>query len=245
MDITVTLFKKKGDRSAEIFSGTSGNRTSVGEWQVLIRNRKLKDAGVKFLTIEFEEPQALLNGYANKVDKNIYIDLRWGTDVETSVAYPQGSPLKSQAIHKWILDTLKNPPEMPQDETPIVTPLASQSPSVAMMLDQMIQQPLLTPRAASALPTIQASVETEETPFVQTWGFPLALVGGLLGVGIVAGASTLLFKHFEESPVDEFPLRLTDDQDREVKDFESINWDQQVHPDRSNVIDVPFTGGSL
>ena len=221
MDVTLTLFKKKADRGADIFAGTfAGPGTHPGEWQVLVRTRKLKDAGVKFLLIEFEEPQALPKGYAEKVDRDLYIDLSINGN---GVDYPREAPLKAPQITKWILDQLSKPQKAPR--------VIMQSPKVAQPDSQLA----VVTTASQPDEDLEESEVVAEEPFVSSWKLPVTITAASLFVVGCAFATGIVVWKRGETFKDETPVMFVDNHDREIKDFENINWDQQVHADGSMV----------
>lgn len=233
MDVTLTLFKKKADRGADIFAGTfAGPGTHPGEWQVLVRTRKLKDAAVKFLLIEFEEPQALPKGYAEKVDRDLYIDLCVNGDIANSISYPREAPLKAPQITKWILDQLKNYAKQP---VPRAVEVAK---APVTIVEEPAELPLAIPEDREV-----GEVVSEE-PFVSSWKLPVTITAAglfVVGCAVVTGFALKSRHRFK----DDMPVMFVDNHDREIKDFENINWDHQVHGDGSVVGVLPASQTSL
>lgn len=109
MSVTLTFFKRKGDKQSDIFRGTNdGPGSAPSQWELLTRDKDLKDAGLKFLVVEYVNTTDLPVGYERKVQRTPYIDLRWNEDVRNSVAYPGRSPLSLFNIKTWTLEVIED-----------------------------------------------------------------------------------------------------------------------------------------
>ena len=109
MSATLTFFKRKGDRQSDVFRGTSGGAgSSESTWEMIVKDKELKAAGIKFLVMEYANSEDLPEGYDVKVRRTPYLDLRWKEDIRNSVAYPGRSPLTLVSIKSWALELVED-----------------------------------------------------------------------------------------------------------------------------------------
>ena len=89
---------------------------------------------------------------------------------------------------------------------------------------------LMEEKSAPVEEPVEAPVEDE---FVSSWRLPVTIAGASLFVaGCAAFAGVALWRN-RDSFQDDCPVLLVDDRDREISNFENVNWDAQVHGDGS------------
>lgn len=119
MSITLTFFKRKGDKQSDIFRGTSdGPGAQQSQWELISRDKDMKEAGIKFLVIEYVKESDLPEGYDRKVKRSPYLDLRYKDDVRNSVTYPGRSPLSLVNVKSWALEVVESFSYKAENPTP-------------------------------------------------------------------------------------------------------------------------------
>ena len=109
MSVTLTFFKRKGDKQSDVFRGTSdGPGSSQSQWELITKDKEMRDAGIKFLVTEYVTTADLPAGYENKVRRSPYLDLRWKEDVRNSVPYPGRASMSLVNVKNWALELVED-----------------------------------------------------------------------------------------------------------------------------------------
>lgn len=163
--VIISCFKRKGDKSGDSF--INGGANSVSEWELLKGDALLKSLKCEFQLVEYDDIRSLPNGYDQKIDAPLYIDIRYGSDFNGSQRYSFG--LIATHIAAFATEFAKRH----QTVTAIV--VREESP-------RSTSQEVVTTSSETAI------VPAQETPFVQSWKLPTVIVGGFMFLALVAGA---------------------------------------------------------
>jgi hypothetical protein len=239
--ITVTFFKKRGDKTADDFRVSLGNRGDpLGEWDYLTLDKQLKAMKINFTVVEYLHADMLINGYAARIKQPITIDLRYGENYASSTIYSEKSPLDAANIRQWIINAVKKvAPEYLNVVDPVITThfVPDSAPLIAT-----VHEPESETKSSSAVkPTDNTTANADPTNLEDTASslFKLGLgVGGTLLVAAMAIAGVAMgsfaadrFNNDEDgefdssSTPDEHPLFL-EGLDGSKLDFAKI-WEER------------------
>lgn len=164
MSVTLTFFKRKGDKQSDVFRGTSdGPGSTPSQWEMITRDKELKDAGIKFLVTEYNSASDLPEGYERKVQRSPYLDLRWKEDVRNSVAYPGKSPLSLVNVRAWALEVVADFQHRADN------PTTSSIEQRIANLEKTTTQPIIV-----------------EQPNTSSWMIPTMVTASFVAVGLAA-----------------------------------------------------------
>jgi hypothetical protein len=163
----LTCFKRKNDKSGDSFVNSYG--ISHSEWDLLKEDATLISLGCKFQLIEYDDIRVLENGYNTKVDKSLYIDVRYDDKFDTCQVY-RGMLLASH-IAAFVIEFVKR--------YNVITPTST---SLVVHKDPNESTTLVT---ESSQGTVIVS-PTPEPSFVRSWKLPVAIVGGIMFLFLIS-----------------------------------------------------------
>lgn len=190
--VTVTLLRRRGDRGGNAFIGTPER---PGEWPLLEQDESLKEQGVSFVTVEYDDLRSLVKDYG-KVNRSPYIEFRITGDSVISEAYPSGKPLLAENIKAWILDFQKR----------------NSAPSQAS-------------RSLNSDPSGSTGTTATPTDQTSKWRTPTIVAGSIIGVAGILIAGFLLWDWRKKNTVNTAePLFMMDAEEDAPIDFHKVNF---------------------
>ena len=226
MKVTVTFYKKKHDRGAEIFAGTyTRPGDTPSEWQKLQDKNELKQNGVKFILIEYEDKNDLSGGYTAKVNRPIYIDLLFGEQASGNLSYPKGSNLESGQISTWILQNRNAQIKAAANVAPSSTVSSSSSSRSLKSVSSGMRS-----RSApiSTHEDMNANTETTEhqpESFASSWRLPVTIVG-VVAAGVATVAAVTIAAELDEQEETD-PIFFVNNKGDKVVDFREMRWEDE------------------
>ena len=163
---TVTCFKRKNNKSGDSFINSYGS--SRPEWDVLKEDASLISLKCDFQLVEYEDIRSLQNGYDKKVDKPLYIDVRYLDNYNTSIGYH--SMLLATHIAAFAIEFAKK-----YETTSIIVNVTPTLEGKEVNNDLAIQ--------ASSDTTI---VSPPTASFSSGWKLPITIVGGAMFIALLA-----------------------------------------------------------
>tara|TARA_R110001632_G_scaffold200941_2_gene323654 strand:- start:1276 stop:1992 length:717 start_codon:yes stop_codon:yes gene_type:complete len=223
MRVTVTFYKKKHERGAEIFAGTyTRPGDTPSEWQKLQEKIELKQNDIKFILIEYENKNDLPGGYADKINRPIYIDLLFGEQSSGNLSYPKGSILESGHISTWILQNRNARIKAASNGSSSNVATSSTS---SRSLSKGISSRSVSVSTHNEVDSNVEIVEHKPENFASSWRLPVTIVG-IVAAGVATIAAVTIASEIDEQEETE-PIFFVNNKGDKVVDFREMRWEDE------------------